>query len=84
MNKKTLQEDVYNFISKNLDKVKELVGIEEVSEFDGEDELATIDDDANYVTYTFSFDIDALEEMEETIEHIRINNKTIYYVVGEG
>jgi hypothetical protein len=84
MNKKALQEDIYNFLSKNLDKVKELVGIKEVSEFDGDDELAKIDDDVNYVTYIFSFNMDELLDMEENIEYIKIKDKTIYYVVGEG
>jgi hypothetical protein len=77
-------DDVYDFVEQNMSKITEDLNIQNISEFDGESEIAVIADDVNYITWTFSFNSSLLKDPESDVEEININNKTLYYIKGEG
>ena len=84
LNEEENNNSVYDFVKQNINVIKKSLNIQNISEFDGDDEMAHIADDDNYITWTFSFNPSTLEDIETLVEKIKINGKLLYYVEGKG
>ena len=77
-------QSMYDLILKNINQVKENLGIKVISSYSGGDNVFQIDDDKNYVTYKLSFNPNYFDSNEECIGETLIDNCLVYYAIGEG